>query len=281
MIYPTIRKILRHSHGVNSCKLIIIQAVVSKPKLKQFLMPFIRLMVGADCVQVVFSIDRRSSEARVFLRLDDPESDMESFRELCLDDCYRIWSMDFSPELVVDGGGNIGLFTLSAHLRWPDARAIVFEPLLENVAQIQKNFDANTITADIFPFCLGGTSRDGVPFYLRKRSNQGGLFSDVSPYVKTVQTNVRMLSEYVNISPDRKCLIKLDIEGSEVDVIGEFLRTERSHTVIVGELHFCDKQKERLIGILHSAGWDVEFHNVGGNAENFIAKPANLQITAV
>lgn len=271
-MYSTAFKILRSARGLSAFKLLLAQAILSKPVLQPALMPLLRLLSLEGKFTATFFSSTGGRAVRAFFRLSDLASDMESFREVGMGDCYHIATMAFEPELVVDGGGNTGLFTLSAFRKWPNAKFLIFEPLTGNVIQIEKNLAVNDCPAEILSCALGGTAGDAT-FYERA-ANQGGLAPD-APYAGTARVKVCRLSERIGVPADAKCLIKLDIEGAEVDVIEEFLRTPRPRTVIVGELHFGERQKQHLIDIIHRAGWEIHFRGLGENSDIFFAQPAD------
>lgn len=275
MAYPTIVKILRNAQRFSAIKLLIAQVAVSRPKLKPALILLLSFFSTNNRFNSRFLTASNNQPVKASFRLSDLESDMESFREVGMGDSYRISAMEFEPELVIDGGGNTGLFTLSAFRRWPNAEFVTFEPVPGNVVQIKENLRMNNVSAKIFPFCLGNAKHDTV-FYCRQ-ANQGSV-SPTEPFFQTIKTQTVCLSEFITAPPNTKCLIKLDIEGAEVDVMEEFLRVPRPCTVVVGELHFCDQQKQRMIDVVHRAGWEIEFYNLGGNAENFFAKPISLRL---
>src|ERR1039458_4234640 len=98
-----------------------------------------------------------------FVRMSELESDYLSTRELGVDDVYEL-DLSFQPDLVIDGGGNIGLFTLraAAGLEGPgdaSVRFVICEPVPENLEQIRKHLALNGDHAEIMPVCLGGTHR--------------------------------------------------------------------------------------------------------------------------
>lgn len=271
MIYPTVFKILRLSRSGSAFQLILAQTIVSRPRLKKFLMPLLRLFTRQGHFLAEFRAAGQSW-VRASFRLSDLASDLESFREVGMGDDYGIAKMNFEPELIVDGGGNIGFFTLAASRRWPRAEFLIFEPLPENLSAIKENLKLNNLSARIMPLGLGNSRREAV-FYRRTAANQGGLLPQ-APYLATLKIRLAPLSEFV--SPDKKCLIKLDIEGVEMEVMAEFLKMSRPRAVIVGELHFCEENRPKLTAFLESVGWRVDFSRT--NPAVFRAAPHELKL---
>lgn len=274
-MYPTAWKILRGARGLDACKLLFAQAALSKPAFAPVFVSFLRLLSHGGNFEAEFVFSAGGKPLKTFFRLSELASDMESFREVGMGDIYGITTMDFVPEMVVDGGGNTGLFTLSAFRKWPRARFIVFEPFPENVVQIKKNLAANGCPANVSACALSGVA--GETTFYRRAANQGSLAPN-TPYAETLRVKACRLSESIGVPADAKCLIKLDIEGAEVDVIEELLKVPRPHSVIVGELHFGERQKQHLIDVIHRAGWEIRFRGFGENSDIFLAKPACISL---
>jgi FkbM family methyltransferase len=56
------------------------------------------------------------------------------FGEVVTSDCYRIHDVDFTPDVVLDIGANVGTFTRLAHKVFPSAHVVAVEPHPPNVA---------------------------------------------------------------------------------------------------------------------------------------------------
>jgi hypothetical protein len=101
-----------------------------------------------------FGIAATTGYLRSFVRVTDLESDVLSVLELSVKDTYDL-DLGFKPDLVNDGGGNIGLFTLpaaaaTASIGKSPVKFVVCEPLPRNKGQIQKHTDdINKIPAEI------------------------------------------------------------------------------------------------------------------------------------
>jgi hypothetical protein len=101
-----------------------------------------------------------------FIRMSDIGSDLFTVKELAADGVYRL-DPGFVPDLVVDSGGNIGLFSLQARAAYPSARIVICEPVPRSIAQIRKHLQRNGVQAEILPVCLG-CNRRHIPFYIRE-----------------------------------------------------------------------------------------------------------------
>lgn len=269
MHFDNLKAVLRAGADVPSrFKLATAAAVTSRPWLGPFGLPILRFLSARDGCWVRY----RSETAvwRFALRVPDLSSDLQTFYETGSNDSYRL-PRDFEPEVVVDGGANVGLFTLRALGRWPGCRVIACEPDPRNLKQLRLHFQENRVTADIVAACLGGR-RGTVRFYCRK-ANQGS-FDATLPFASITEVPVLTLAEVCQGVEDRRCLVKLDVEGAEVEVLRVFLSTPRPNYVVVGELHDRKAQKQVLADLMRDSGWQIDFFSEAHECVLFHAKPA-------
>jgi hypothetical protein len=71
-------------------------------------------------------------------------------------------------------------------------------------------------------------------------------------------------------STDR-ILIKLDIEGMEIEALDSFVPREKRAVLIVGELHNAGTNLSRLKKILENSGWTLRTEGMGEMTGNFVA----------
>jgi FkbM family methyltransferase len=214
------------------------------------------------------------------VRVSELESDFLSTRELGVDDVYGL-DLSFQPDLVIDGGGNIGLFTLRASTGFEAARDatvrfVICEPVPENLVQIQKHLALNGVSAEIMPVCLGGTPRT-IPFYCRE-ANQSS-FESVKPYVRVIEIPVVTLQNAIGPAAAERILIKLDIEGMEVEALSAFIPSEHRAVYLVGELHDASRNAPLMEDLFHSHGWTLKLDDNPQDTCNFRGcSPAALSL---
>lgn len=150
----------------------------------------------------------------------------ELVSELGCDDCF--W----------DVGGNIGIYTLIAAKQ--GSKVVAFEPWLENAATIEKNLQLNDVSARIIPKALSAESGPNE-FILDKRqspgSGRGSLPDNWQDGETRIVECVRGDKEQQSNDLPTPSVIKIDVEGAELDVLRgleEILDTVR---VIYCELH--------------------------------------------
>lgn len=236
MAFENVGSILRMGSPSSSFKLLLIAASASRPRFKglcfKLLQPFVR---NGEISLRYRCYDRY---LKSFVRLSDLSSDLLGALELSVKDTYNL-DLGFHPDLVIDGGGNIGLFTLRAAAATASSshspvKFVICEPLPRNVEQIKKHIGLNKIPAEIVEGCLGGTHRS-IPFYCREAIHSS--FDPSKPYTSVIDMPVYTLKDAIGSYPAKRILIKLDIEGMEIEALESFVPSEQRPVYIVGELH--------------------------------------------
>lgn len=266
MGFPNAQRILnRMGVSVNTLKALALAASSSRPALRAFCMLFLRPFIRQD--QIVIHYPCRGRRYRAWIRMTDLDSDWQSLNEVAIREEYRL-EPSFAPDLVIDGGGNIGIFSLLAAAAFPGVKIVVCEPVPGNLAQIQKHLEANAVRAEVLPVCLGGTERT-IPFYVRE-ANQGS-FDGEKPFTSQIEVGVVTLAAILRTRSASRVLIKLDIEGMEIEVLESFVPCETRPVFVTGELHGHKAHHQRMEEIFESSGWHVQFERVADQSSVFEA----------
>lgn len=268
MAFERWKRILRAHHDPwSTLKLSTAAAIISRP----WMAPVGRRLLERLSDRGVFWARFRTGggELAASFRLEQLSSDLLSFYEVGIGDCYRV-PPRFQPRTVVDGGGNTGLFTLSALTRWPDCRAIVLEPFPDNAERIRLHLRENGLSAEVRE-CALDAQPGRATFYLRE-ANRCSLTGE-DAFDRTIEVDKARLSEIVD-SADGPCLIKLDIEGAELDVLADLLERERPGCFVVGELHHVERSRARFDRLLAERGWRTRELESDGHCALFHAWPA-------
>lgn len=242
MAFPRAANIIRHVAPLSAPTLLLATARQTRPWLRP-IADFALKNLSHDG-RLAFRYERFGRPRQAYLRLDHLDCDLQSALELACGDCYRLATLP-EPDLIVDGGANIGLFSLAATARWPNARIIACEPVATNVEVIRNHLALNNLegSVDVRAVALSG-HRGFAKFYVRG-ANQGS-FDPTLPWSSTVEVPLRSLQEILAEHAYQRLLVKLDIEGSECDVLTEFLRNSKpKNLIVVMELH--DIQRTRSI----------------------------------
>ena len=148
------------------------------------------------------------------------------------------YSMTFTstPGIIIDGGANIGLFTLQMKNKFPDAKIISVEPDKGNFEMLQKNVAGYD---DIFCENRGLWNKEtGLKIYDKYEAGNWGLIVEEC---NNGEENVKALSISSIMDKyaiERIDLLKLDIETSEKKVFMDNYESWLPKTkMLIVELH--------------------------------------------
>ncbi len=178
------------------------------------------------------------------------------------------------PEMsVLDIGANIGFYAFIEAVKVKQVYAI--EPVEYNFNLLKKNIELNNFTnIDTFRLAIGATT-GLVKIYTSKRCNWATIVDDrhkTPDYMErwgrfakgSEVVEISTLDDFTDrysIGPD---MIRMDVEGAEVDIIGagqETIKRMPKGSYLVIEIHSsCVKNKERIGSMLDTifgAGFKV------------------------
>lgn len=254
MAFPQAKVIVKNRlQPLSKLKLLMMAAASSRPRWRNVSVALLRPFTRDGEIAVHYPCYGRTYVVHV--RVADLESDWLSVHELAISRIYPIEER-FAPDLVIDGGGNTGLFTLLASAAYPGAKVVICEPVPRNLAQIEKHLRNNRVTAEVQPVCIGGSQRT-IPFYVRE-ANQGS-FDPGLPYTSQINVDVVTLAALLGGRDAKRIFIKLDIEGMEVEALGAFVPGETRPVYVVGEVHSLPSNGPELKRIFEGNGWTVKF----------------------
>lgn len=174
------------------------------------------------------------------------------FREIFLLKDYEC-TFDKSDPLIIDCGANIGMAILYFKKLYPECSIIAFEPNPHAFKLLEKNVQQNNLK-NVRLFNIGLSSQNGtIEFYMSK--NKGTLLGSL---IKErggdyqVEVDTQKLSSFLSEQPVD--LIKMDIEGAEIQVIEELVAASaltRSEHYIIEYHHKIDGQPSGLSRFLN------------------------------
>lgn len=177
------------------------------------------------------------------VRYTDASSLLTMYSEIFVDRMLETQLPD-APR-ILDCGANIGLATIWFKMRYPQASVTLFEPDPELVRVLIENLETLALNdAEIVPSAVSGIS-GAVPF-ARATPMSGRIATGSSLTVESVR-----LSDWIQQPVD---LLKLDIEGSEFDVIENLCASGKIDRVgrIICEIHDNSRLQARLATLLRS-----------------------------
>ncbi|HEX6334046.1 MAG TPA: FkbM family methyltransferase, partial [Flavisolibacter sp.] len=165
----------------------------------------------------------------------DNPFDYATFEEVLLRETYDI-SLPFTPECVIDGGGNIGLTAAWFATKYPSAQIVSIEPDQENFELLVRNTQAY---GNVTPLHAGIWNRS-AHLVVRNTGagNNGFVVDEAAAGTPGAIESLGIPDIMQRMGWDRVDILKLDVEGSEkmifADGTDQWLPRTR---VLIVELH--------------------------------------------
>jgi FkbM family methyltransferase len=176
----------------------------------------------------------------------------------------QVWLAEHlrSGDVFYDVGANVGFFTLiGARLVTPRGTVVAFEPLPTNLSQLEKNVELNSFKhVLVVPAAVGaatGTSSFGSP---SGRRDNARLLPERGQAPSVVEVRVTSIDDWRWETRARPpSVMKIDVEGAEIDVLRGAKATIRDHRpIMLVEVHwlgqsFLDYVDEAILPLGYSA----------------------------
>ena len=190
-------------------------------------------------------------------------------------------------DIVFDVGANIGMLALFVHQRCRGAQVFAFEPIPAVFEVLSINVETHGLNARLFRCGLGDVTSEMAFTYYPKMSLMSGAYADASEdervtrafminvdprtekFAKAllrgkfegerVECELRRLSDIVlENAVDRIDLLKIDVEKSELDVLGGVDESDwKKIRQLVVEVHDIDGRLSFVAGMLEQRGFQV------------------------
>jgi FkbM family methyltransferase len=204
-------------------------------------------------------------------------SDAIALYEVLVTQEYAIGAKLDSPAFIIDGGANVGMASLYFLNRYPASRVVAVEPDDTNLELCRMNLAPYGSRVTLIHGAIwksGGrlTLEAGLQEWVsRVRDDQSGSVEALT------------MGSLIALGDGKVDLLKLDIEGSELEVFGpeaqEWLPKVRNIAI---ELHGEDR-KDRFFAALHGYQYDLSLHrtwtdpNAGSSGSCYLAICQNLR----
>ena len=143
-----------------------------------------------------------------------------------------MFNLDFYPRRVLDIGANVGHWTAEARNYWPRADYLLIEAN-------PGCFKSLMMTNEVFiTALLGKEAKSDVPFYsLDKTATGASVYRELNSFYDDVEPILLNQVTLDDLLPDETFdLIKLDTQGSELDIIEGGKRIFGSASVVLMEI---------------------------------------------
>ncbi len=254
------KAVMARLSGLSLIKVLLAVLASSRPRVRRLSHGLLKLITLGPRVSYKYRIQNRNLIG--FLRWEHIDSDLQSALELAVGDCYQLNRIP-RPDFIVDGGANTGLFSLTAIARWPGVPIVAFEPVPSNLEAIESHLKANHAEnlVRIERAALAGV--DGSKRFFIREANQGSFSADL-PADCAIDVDCRMLAPYLPSNPETLKLIKLDIEGAEVEVLDALFKNGGlKKTIIIMELHNTPVTRPWIEDLAQRIGYTIEFTQIG------------------
>ena len=167
---------------------------------------------------------------------------------------YAVRSQLPPRPVIVDAGANIGISAMWFLACYPDATLHAFEPESGNYRLLAENF-GHVQRVRLFQSALGRKVGE-VTLHLGRSPGEHSLISSETGEDERVRlTTLASHMDAENL--DRIDLLKLDVEGSELDVLVGLGERIRDVSVLVGEVHEKLVNEGEFYRFLHQHGFRV------------------------
>jgi FkbM family methyltransferase len=148
----------------------------------------------------------------------------------------REYNVPGKPKRILDLGGNAGAADIFFHCCYPDAEIISVEPLPENLELLRMNWASNGIKGRII--AAAASNRSGEARFYVGQVDSSSLVSRPGTGTDFITVNCVTIPEILQQAGwDKIALLKIDIEGGEVDIFRDSKQWASRVSIIVGELH--------------------------------------------
>ncbi len=127
---------------------------------------------------------------------------------------------------IIDVGAHHGQFALLVRDLYPTAHVICVEPLPEALGKLRAVHDGDD-RVTILPFALAGDERRRC-MHVSRKTDSSSLLPILKPYVDafpgteeagTIEVEVRALDALLHDGVQRPALLKIDVQGAELEVL--------------------------------------------------------------
>ena len=177
-------------------------------------------------------------------------------------------------DFFLDIGSNCGYYALFIAKTFPSTHVIAFEPIKKTYEKLVKNIHLNNLKKQIQTFNFGlSDTNDEVQMrtLIKKGFIQSGGFT-VNDKNRELKTNETLLKADLKIGDEvikyinKKLLIKIDVEGHEINVLKGLSRLINNNKIYM-QIEIFHENKENIFNFLKKN--DFKFiKNINGNRKN-------------
>jgi len=207
------------------------------------------------------------------VELTDPVSFLSQYHSIFKEEAYA-FSPRQGPPVIIDGGANIGLTTLYWKRQFPEARITAFEPGPHVFNALKANIERFELE-NVELLQKGLWKKDGSLTFEADKTGAGHLSEyPAEDSVETVEVPVTCLSPY--LGDELIDMVKLDIEGAEIEVLLEAADDLDKVDHLFVEYHSYPGKEQRLdelLALLREAGFRIHIQPERVAKQPFVERP--------
>lgn len=199
---------------------------------------------------------------------------------------FLFFAKTTTPELFIDIGSNVGFYSLVFKKYYPEAKTLAFEPTPDTFEELQLNFSLNpNLKAGVQLLNLGvSSSRAKINFIDFGDMSGRNAIENTSIHskpesVKTIKVNTILLDDFIGVVHGN-CLLKIDTEGHEIEVLRGGKGFLSSHNCVLQIEEGYAKSSALIRDILQSYGYNKLLHigpdSYYSNIPNLFDPPAMI-----
>ncbi|MCO5259937.1 MAG: FkbM family methyltransferase [Crocinitomicaceae bacterium] len=173
-----------------------------------------------------------------------------------------------SDSVVIDIGGNIGLFSLfSAKTIQKEGKIISFEPFSVNFERFQENIALNSFSTIVLEKQAVGDSVGSIRLYYDfSEGNLGMVSTKKIDNATSEEVPVNTIDNYLKTKPLTKIdFIKIDVEGHELSVLNGMVDTiKQYHPTILLEVLDNDENAMKVLDFMQKMQYQKSYINDDG-----------------
>ncbi len=221
----------------------------------------------ANPFEYIFNRNKRKTRALQFttrssnIHFEVQQSLYPVFKEIFMEDVYSISSVVkelSSKPVIIDIGANAGFFDILLLSKIPAATIYAYEPLPDNIQQIQKLISANPVLQDkLFTsqVAVTGTTKQNIDLYIETELQSSVVASVFANFdtrnTRKISVSCITLNEIIlDNNLQAIDVMKIDCEGSEYDIL---YNTDpsliRRAKMLLIEVHDLDKDQNNITAL--------------------------------
>jgi len=167
----------------------------------------------------------------------------------------KLLPKDFIKESLIDVGANIGTVSIPAIKDGIFKNSIVFEPNPKIYNILKINIFLNNLSAKIvsYDFCLSSKNNENVSFKMSDINYGDTRFKKIKYSNSFPKNKVKTLDSFLKLVDPFKTLIKIDVQGFELEVLlgsKHFLRSKPPLILELDPLALSKKSFEKIFDII-------------------------------